>query len=94
MDLISKFVENIEQAEYDNFSGKRHYTYWIHNIIKDMFYFGVKSCDGEPNDNLGRVYFSSSSDKEFMIDQKNNPLHYKYTVCEEFETRYDADSHE
>lgn len=74
-----------------NYTPKKiHYVYEIHNIKNDMKYIGVRSTDHLAGLDLGFEYFSSSSDKEFIQDQKNNPDNYIYKVIEEFETRLEA----
>lgn len=43
-----------------------------------------------PTQDLGIKYFSSSSDKEFINEQKLNPDNFKYKVIKIFETREEA----
>jgi hypothetical protein len=69
---------------------KYHYVYRITNIELKKYYYGVRSSDINPKKDIGFKYFSSSSDKEFREDQKNNPQNYKYKVVSIFETREDA----
>ncbi len=64
-----------------------NYIYEITNKITNKKYIGVRSCDIDTTDDLGHKYFSSSSDQDFMLDQKENPQDYNYEVLEEFETR-------
>jgi hypothetical protein len=66
-----------------------HYIYIIKNIVTGMYYIGVRSCEGKPD--IGIKYFSSSSDKAFMQDQKDNPQNYTYEVIETFPNRGLAD---
>ncbi len=49
-------------------------------------YYGKRACNCDPKLDLGVKYFSSSQDKIFMIDQKNNPCDYMYTVVGNFIT--------
>ena len=56
-----------------------YYVYRITNIICNKHYYGVRKSIN-PNDDLGIIYFSSSSDIDFIKDQKLNPSHYKYKV--------------
>ena len=63
---------------------KYHYVYRITNIITKMYYYGDKSCVEHPSENLGKVYFSSFSNKYFEIDQKLHPEDYEYKVIKIF----------
>ncbi len=72
-----------------------HYVYRITNTVTGYHYYGSKSCDEQPKENIGIKYFSSSSNKLFIQDQKNNPQDYKYKVVKEFKTcRIDATAFE
>ncbi len=55
-----------------------HYVYRITNKVLNKHYYGVRTCSGLPVDDIGIKYFSSSSDKEFKLDQVNNKYKYKY----------------
>ena len=72
---------------------KYHYTYRITNIKEGKYYYGVHSCDCLPKEDIGIKYFSSSK-KEFIKDQKENPQDYKYKVIKIFSTRVEAVQHE
>lgn len=68
-----------------------HYVYRITNVVTGYHYYGSKSCDEHPSENIGKKYKSSSTNKLFIQDQKNNPKDYKYKVVKIFETsREDA----
>lgn len=69
---------------------KYNYVYKICNIVENKFYIGVRSCNDIPEDDLGVKYFSSSKDKNFLADQKNNKHNYRYIILGIFETREDA----
>ena len=69
---------------------KYHYTYRISNILIKKHYYGTRSSNLNPLDDLGVKYFSSSYDKEFIKDQKLNPQNYKYKVIKTFKTRKEA----
>lgn len=79
------FVDDIKNS---------HYTYEIKNINTNMMYIGVRSCFGDPKKDLGLEYFSSSSNKDFINDQKINRHLYKYTILGIFDTREEAEQHE
>jgi len=67
-----------------------HYTYRITNTILNKHYYGVRTSKVPPEFDLDIKYFSSSSDKEFSQDQKDNPQNYKYKVIKIFSTRKEA----
>jgi hypothetical protein len=64
-----------------------HYTYLITNTQEEKHYIGSRSCKCLPTDDLGICYFSSSSNKLFVSEQKKNPEKYQYQVLEIFENR-------
>lgn len=56
----------------------KHYVYRITNIKLNKHYYGTRTSKNKtPEEDIGYIYFSSSSDKEFLKDQKDNPLNYK-----------------
>jgi sRNA-binding regulator protein Hfq len=67
-----------------------HYVYRISNIKENKHYYGVRSSSIEPKLDLGVKYFSSSSDKEFINEQKENKYKFKYKIIKTFETRKEA----
>ena len=73
---------------------KYHYVYRITNLIKNKHYYGSRSSNKKPYDDIGIIYFSSSHDLDFIKDQLNNPLHYKYKVIKLFNDRKKAVSFE
>lgn len=73
---------------------KYHYVYRITNVIKNKHYYGCRSCDCEPTEDLGIIYFSSSYDKDFIKDQTCNPQDYKYKILKLFPTRKHAIQYE
>jgi len=44
----------------------------------------------DQDNNLGIKYFSSSTDKKFILDQKNNSNNFKYKIVRLFSNRKDA----
>lgn len=71
-----------------------HYVYRITNTIINKHYYGVRSSRIPSKEDIGIKYFSSSTDVEFLNDQKNNPQNYKYKVVNTFDTRKDAMEYE
>lgn len=70
---------------------KYHYTYRITNIKLNKHYYGVRTSNNLiPINDLGIKYFSSSRDKDFIKDQKENPQHYKYKIIRIFKLRKEA----
>ena len=72
---------------------KYHYVYRITNITKvalRIYYYGVHSSNLRPENDIGVKYFSSSTNKEFIKDQKENPQNYSYKIIKAFKTREDA----
>ena len=67
-----------------------HYVYRIVDILKQKFYYGTRTSKITPQKDIGIKYFSSSSDKEFIEDQKENPQNYKYKVVRVYNTREEA----
>lgn len=67
-----------------------HYVYRISNVKLDKHYYGKRSSKIPPKQDLGIKYFSSSSDKEFMLDQITNPQNYKYKIISQYKTSRDA----
>jgi hypothetical protein len=65
-------------------------VYRITNTKLNKHYYGVRTSNIEPPKDLGIIYFSSSTDKEFMIDQNNNPRDYKYIIVSELDSREEA----
>ena len=57
-----------------------YYVYRITNKLLNKHYYGYRSSKIEPILDIGIRYFSSSTNKDFINDQKDNPLHYKYKV--------------
>lgn len=73
---------------------KYHYVYRITNTKENKHYYGSRSSKVEPKLDLGIKYFSSSSDKEFKNEQKENKSIFKYKVIKIFETRKEANMYE
>ena len=55
-----------------------------------MFMSIFKRNTLEPEEDIGIIYFSSSSDKNFMLEQKQYPERYEYYILGNFETREEA----
>lgn len=71
-----------------------HYVYRITNIKLNKHYYGVRSTKINPSDDIGFHYFSSSTDTDFLYEQRENPTNFKYKVIKTFNTRKDANAFE
>lgn len=71
-----------------------HYVYRITNLVESKHYYGARTSTVEPALDLGQVYFSSSTDLDFIQDQKTNPQNYKYKVVSLFNDRFNANEME
>ena len=66
-------------------------VYRITNIVERKHYYGYKSCGKrDPKEIIGKTYFSSSSDKEFIEEQKNHPERFRYKIVARFSTKEEA----
>lgn len=65
----------------------KHYVYRITNILVGRHYYGVRSSKFEPINDLGIKYFSSSTNKKFILEQKNHPEWFTYKIIMTFHTR-------
>ena len=71
-------------------NNKFHYVYEIIELNSDMRYIGSRTSKIHPTLDIGIKYFSSSRNKEFILNQKNNPSNYKYVVLDIFEDKKSA----
>lgn len=55
-----------------------------------MYYIGSRQSKCDPLDDLGVKYFSGSSNKNFIIEQKQNPNDFKYEVLSTHDSRMEA----
>lgn len=67
-----------------------HYVYRITNLNERKHYYGVRSSKIEPKLDLGSIYFSSSSNKKFINEQKLHPQKFKYKIIQIFNSREEA----
>ena len=67
-----------------------HYVYRITNTVERKHYYGSRKSILQPKEDLGKKYFSSSVDIEFIADQKINPQNYKYKVVSIHSTHKEA----
>ena len=70
------------------------YVYLITEISTNKKYIGVRSRDINPENDLGKTYFSSSTNKDFINRQKSCKEDYLYEVLSIFKTRKEANEEE
>jgi hypothetical protein len=73
---------------------KYHYVYQITNKLNNKSYIGKRTTSVKPTDDLGFSYISSSTDQDFINEQKNNPENFIYEILKEFDTSEDAIEYE
>lgn len=71
-----------------------HYTYLITNVENGMKYIGVRSCNRNPQDDIGKTYTSSSHDHQFKKEQKQYPERFTYEIIMMWNTHREALLHE
>ena len=74
----------------DIYNMKYHYVYSIVNKNNKMTYIGARSSNIQPSLDLGVIYFSSSSDLNFINEQREYPSMFEYNIIEVFEKRENA----
>lgn len=67
-----------------------HYVYRITNKNIKKHYYGARSSELPPKQDIGVNYFSSSEDNIFMTEQQDNPEYFKYKVVKIFNTRRES----
>lgn len=67
-----------------------HYVYRISNTKENKHYYGTRTSKVHPKEDLGIKYYSSSTNKEFIKSQKENPQNFKYKIVNIFESREKA----
>lgn len=67
-----------------------YYVYRITNNVENKHYYGKRCSKYPPNQDLGIRYFSSSTDKMFIEDQKTNRDNYRYKIIKVCENKTDA----
>lgn len=69
---------------------KYHYVYEIKELSSGKMYIGCRSSDILPEEDIGVLYFSSSTDIDFRKSQKENPSNYSYRVLTTHSNRKSA----
>jgi len=71
-----------------------YYTYKVIDNSNSKKYIGKRQSKLEPLDDLGKKYFTSSSDKDFKSRFKQNPSKFELKILNVFENAEDATSDE
>jgi hypothetical protein len=71
-----------------------NYVYKITNKETGKMYIGTRSSKDLPKNDLGSKYFSSSFDKDFILEQKQKPHLFDYNILYTFDTRLEAIEYE
>jgi hypothetical protein len=69
---------------------KFHYVYRVTSLIENKHYYGSRSSILHPKEDLGIKYFTSSTDKDFVNNFKQNPKQFKLKIVSIFNNREDA----
>lgn len=72
------------------YNKKFHYVYLITELSTNKKYIGSRSCDNEPTLDIGHKYYSSSKNKTFIKNQRENKSNYTYTILSTYKTRDEA----
>jgi len=73
---------------------KTHYVYLIVDLTTGKMYIGSRTSKVPPEEDLGKRYFSSSTDETFQFLQRNYPNRFKYFVLKTFKTYKEAIKYE
>ena len=79
---------------FASISKKFNYVYLITELSSNRKYIGVRSCDISIENDLGKIYKSSSSDLDFINRQKVNKNDYTYTLLSNYDNRIEANIEE
>lgn len=69
---------------------KYHYVYRVTCVETGKHYYGSRTSTRPPKEDVGKVYFTSSTDTEFKNDFKINPDRYKSKIVLICSTREEA----
>ena len=70
--------------------GRIYYVYRISHIISQIHYYGNRITKINPHSDLGIKYFSSSSDNNFITEQYEFPINFKYKIIRTFDNIGDS----
>jgi len=61
-----------------------YYVYKITDKKRKKYYIGSRKSEIKPEQDLGHIYFSSSSNKKFIEEQRKTPNQFIYEIIEIF----------
>jgi len=61
-----------------------YYVYKITDKKRQKYYIGARASTIKPDQDLGNVYFSSSTNKNFIAEQKKTPNQFTYEIIKIF----------
>lgn len=70
--------------------GRCHYVYRITDTTSNTYYYGSRVTTLDPYNDLGHIYFSSSTLKEFINRQKLHRDLFRYKIIKTFDNAGDA----
>ena len=83
-----------KEITFDKVDDRYYYVYRITNTRLNKHYYGSRNSVIMPQLDIGVKYFSTSKDKDFIKDQKENPSDYKYKVVKVFNNTKDKEIYE
>lgn len=89
--VIKKYKGKGKEISFDKIDDRLYYVYRISNTKLNKHYYGSRVSSII---DIGYKYFSSSRDKEFKQDQRDNPQDYKYKVLRIFDNTKDKEIYE
>lgn len=69
---------------------KFHYVYRVTSLVESKHYYGSRTSLKPPVEDIGIEYFTSTTDKKFKKEFKNNPSQFKLKIISEHRTREEA----
>jgi len=69
---------------------KQYYVYKVTDNKMNKFYIGARGTNNILEDDIGKVYFTSSTNKDFVNRMKINPTDFTFKVIKEFTDWNDA----
>ena len=92
--VVNKSLEKENPFSFEKIDERYYYVYRITNKELNTYYYGSRVSKIHPKEDLGVKYFSSSSNKEFKDNQKENPNNFKYKIIKIFDNTKDKEIYE
>jgi len=71
-----------------------YYVYKITDKKRKKYYIGSRQSAVTPKQDLGHDYFSSSTNKKFIEEQRKDPSQFEYEIIKEYPNMLEALEHE